>query len=262
MNRRIRRVSLSLVILAALGAVWLRGSNGVQFPLGVVLITLDTTRADRLTPYGYMNASMPALERLAREGVLFDQATSVAPLTVPAHASLFTGLFPPGHGVHDNAGQALSASSTTLAEILQARSFRTGAFVGSAVLNADRGLTQGFNTYRSAVSPDNRTTETRQRRANDVVGDALRWLDGIGRVPFLLWVHLYDPHRPYEPPEPYRSMYTDPYIGEIAFVDAQIGRVLTALDQDSLLENTIVVVAGDHRETRGEHCERDHGIIV
>jgi arylsulfatase A-like enzyme len=261
MNRRLRRVA-PLAILAALAGVWVRGVTGFRVPLGVVVITLDTTRADRLSAYGFLDASMPALERLARDGVVFDQASSVAPLTLPAHASLFTGLFPPGHGVHDNAGQALSASHTTLAEILQARSFRTGAFVGSAVLSADRGLTQGFDSYRSERSLDHHATDTRQRRADDVVDDALRWLDDIGRARFLLWVHLYDPHRPYEPPEPYRSLYTDPYMGEIAFADAQIGRVLTALDQHALLENTIVVVAGDHGESLGEHGERDHGIFV
>ena len=253
---------MAVLVLAALAGAWLGGSTGAQAPLNVVVITLDTTRADRLSPYGYQGAPMPALERLAREGVLFDQATSVAPLTLPAHASLFTGLFPPGHGVHDNAGQALSASHTTLAEILQARSFRTGAFVGSAVLSDDRGLTQGFETYRSARALDRHAKNTRQRRADEVVDDALGWLGDIQGARFLLWVHLYDPHRPYEPPEPYRSMYTDPYVGEIAFADAQIGRLLTVLDQQGLLENTIVVVAGDHGESLGEHGERDHGVFV
>ncbi len=135
---------MAVLVLAALAGAWLGGSTGAQAPLNVVVITLDTTRADRLSPYGYQGAPMPALERLAREGVLFDQATSVAPLTLPAHASLFTGLFPPGHGVHDNAGQALSASHTTLAEILQARGFRTGAFVGSAVLHDRSRLDAGI----------------------------------------------------------------------------------------------------------------------
>jgi choline-sulfatase len=261
MYRRLRHVA-ALAILAALAGAWLREITDARVPLGVVVITLDTTRADRLTSYGYQDASMPGLERLARDGVVFDQAVSVAPLTLPAHASLFTGLFPPGHGVHDNAGQALGASHTTLAEILQAHSFRTGAFVGSAVLSADRGLTQGFDSYHSERSRDHPATATHQRRGDDVVDDALRWLDALGRDRFLLWVHLYDPHRPYEPPEPHRSRYTDPYIGEIAFADAQIGRVLTALDQRGLLEQTIVVVAGDHGESLGEHGERDHGIFV
>jgi arylsulfatase A-like enzyme len=250
------------LILAALAGAWLWDLAGRAVPLNVVVITLDTTRADRLSVYGYMDASMPALERLAREGVVFDQATSVAPLTLPAHASLFTGLFPPGHGVHDNAGQALDAAHTTLAEMLRTQGFRTGASVGSAVLHADRGLTQGFESYRSGLSLDRTGKESRQRRADEVVDDAIRWLDDVGRDRFFLWLHLYDPHLPYEPPEPFRSMYTDAYVGEIAFADAQVGRVLNALERQGRLENTIVVIAGDHGESLGEHGERDHGIFV
>ena len=232
-------------------------------PTGLVVITLDTTRADRLPAYGFMDASMPHLDRLAREGVVFDQATSVAPLTLPAHCSLFTGLLPPAHGVRDNAAPALATAHTTLAEILQARRFRTGAFVGSVVLDADRGLAQGFEQYRG-VTPDEppHRRERGQRRADDVITDAIRWLDGIGEVPFFLWAHLYDAHRPYDPPEPFRSMYYDPYVGEIAFADSQIGRLLDALDQRRLLDRTIVVVAGDHGESLGDHGERDHGIFV
>ena len=138
-------------------------------PIGVVVITLDTTRADRLSPYGYMNVSLPSLERLATEGVVFDQATSVAPLTLPAHTSLFTGLLPQNHGVRDNADHALAETETTLAETLRARGFRTGAFIGSVVLNPDRGLKQGFEHYAGVPPSDVRTPETRQRRANEVI---------------------------------------------------------------------------------------------
>jgi choline-sulfatase len=125
------------------------GAGPVRRPtIGVLLVTLDTARADRLSPYGFMDARMPHLERLAREGALFEQAFTVAPLTLPAHASLFTGLLPPSHAVRDNADQPLAAAHTTLAERLQSRGFRTGAFVGSVVLQSDRGLAQGFDTYR------------------------------------------------------------------------------------------------------------------
>ena len=129
----------------SLAGLWRLVVNPERAPLGVVIVTLDTTRADRLSAYGYMDAVMPHLDRLAREGIVFDRATSVAPLTLPAHCSLFTGLFPPAHGVHDNADPALSPEHTTLAEILHARGFRTGAFVGSAVLDADRGLRRASN---------------------------------------------------------------------------------------------------------------------
>ena len=229
-------------------------------PIGVVIITLDTTRADRLSPYGFMDASMPALERLAREGVVFDRATSVAPLTLPAHTSLFTGLFPARHAVRDNSDPALGHEHTTLAEILSSRGFHTGAFVGSAVLDADRGLAQGFEVYRGAVSLHE--APLLQRRADEVITDATRWLDQIAGSPYFLWVHLYDAHRPYDPPEPYRSTIADPYIGELLFVDSQIARLLDLLERRKTLERTIVLVAADHGESLGEHGERDHGIFV
>jgi arylsulfatase A-like enzyme len=211
-----------------------------------------------------MHAPMPALERLAREGVVFDEATSVAPLTLPAHASLFTGLFPPAHGVRDNADRPLAEDRTTLAEILRARGFRTGAFVGSVVLDADRGLAQGFDEYSGVTTGKAAASHlpVRRRAADAVVSDALRWIETQDDRPFFAWVHLYDPHKPYNPPEPFRSQYGDPYLAEIAFADAQIGRLLAALERRKILDRTIVVVAGDHGEALGEHGERDHGIFV
>ncbi len=254
------RLTLLAAALAGLAAVWRRAE--VQPPTIVVVITLDTTRADRLSPYGFMDAEMPALDRLAREGVVFDQATSVAPLTLPAHTSLFTGLFPPGHGVRDNADPALAAGHTTLAEILRDKGFCTGAFVSSVVLHPDRGLAQGFEQYLGVSANDGRGPRALQRPADAVVSDAIRWLEDVGTCPVFLWAHLYDPHRPYEPPEPYRSRHFDPYIGEIAFADSQIGRLLEALERRGLLDRTVVVVAGDHGESLGEHGEEDHGIFV
>jgi arylsulfatase A-like enzyme len=251
-------ILLLLVPLVVLAAVW--GTPAA--PFNVVIVTLDTTRADRLPAYGFMDASMPHLDRLAAEGVVFDRATSVAPLTLPAHASLFTGLLPPAHGVRDNADRPLAERHTTLAEVLRARGFRTGAFVGSVVLGADRGLAQGFATYGEAVAGDRTRAIPPQRRADAVITDAIDWLDTTGGSPFFLWAHLYDAHRPYEPPEPFRSLYADPYVAEIAFVDSQIGRLLDALDRRRLAPRTVVIVAGDHGESLGEHGEDDHGIFV
>lgn len=226
----------------------------------VVIVTLDTTRADRLTPYGLMQVSMPHLERLAREGIVFDQAISVAPLTLPAHASLFTGLWPAHHGVRDNAGQPLAAAHLTLAEVLQAQDFRTAAFVGSAVLDEDRGLAQGFATY-GGVAPTDAGRHGRQRRGDAVVSQALDWLSGVGASRFFLWVHLYDPHRPYDAP-PHAGEASDPYVAEITFSDAQLGRLLGGLEHRGLLPHTLIVVAGDHGESLGEHGERDHGVLL
>lgn len=264
-SARAQIVAVGIALMAGIGAFWWRSLQQPAEPIGVVVITLDTTRADRLSVYGFMDAAMPHLERLAREGVVFDQAASVAPLTLPAHASLFTGLFPPAHGVRDNADPPLSAEHTTLAEILRAQGFRTGAFVGSVVLDADRGLAQGFDQYRGVIHTDPRGRAPgppRRRRGDEVVTDAIRWIAQTDDSPFFLWAHLYDPHKPYNPPEPFRSAYTDPYIAEIAFADAQIGRVLEALERRKLLDRTIVVVAADHGESLGDHGERDHGIFV
>ena len=178
----------------------------------VLLITLDTTRADRLSSYGFTDVTLPHLERIARDGVVFDRAASVAPLTLPAHTSLFTGLLPPRHGVRDNSDRPLADAHVTLAEMLHARGFRTAAFVGSTVVDPDRGLQQGFDVYAAAGG--------RQRRGDRVVDDAIRWLERSAQAPFLMWVHLYDPHRPYDPPEPFASTYAhDPYLGEIAFAE-------------------------------------------
>ena len=234
-------------------------------PVGIVLITLDTARADRLSPYGFGDVAMPALERLAREGVVFDQATTVAPLTLPAHTSLLTGLLPPRHGVRENASAPLSNDHVTLAEILAARGFRTGAFVGSAILNADRGLGQGFQEYgnvsRDSLAQPPSLGGGAQRRGAAVMDDAIRWLRKVGDSPFFLWTHLYDPHRPYQAPEPFASRH-DPYVAEIAYADSQIGRLLHALDERALLDRVIVIVTADHGESLGEHREMDHGIFL
>jgi choline-sulfatase len=227
----------------------------------VLIVTLDTTRADVLAAYGGTKVETPALDRLAREGVVFEQANSTVPLTLPAHCSLFTGLFPPHHGVRDNADAALADRHVTLAEALRGHGIRTSAFVASAVVDARRGLAQGFDTYSDGqpANPDARL----RRPANVVVDEALRWIPRQDGSPFFTWVHLYDAHAPYRLPEPYRTMYDDvPYLGAIAFMDAQLGRLLNALDERHLADHTLVVVAADHGESLGDHGEDSHGIFV
>ena len=254
------------VLLAAVAIATSACAIAPRLPVtAVVLITLDTTRADRLSPYGFGSAPMPALDRLAREGVVFDQATTVAPLTLPAHASLFTGLLPPRHGVRDNAGAPLSEEQVTLAEILAARGYRTAAFVGSAILDPDRGLRQGFEEYRSVPrNPDDRFSNLGRvvhRSASAVLDDALLWLADVNDSPFFLWTHLYDPHHPYEAPEPFASRH-DPYVAEIAYADSQIARLLDALDHRGVLDRALVIVTADHGESLGDHREMDHGIFL
>lgn len=260
--KRARGVHIAGIIsLAACAAALAFNAStaGARAPAGVLIVTLDTTRADRLSPYGFMSGSTPALERLAAEGVVFDQAMSTAPLTLPAHTSLFTGLVPPRHGVRDNADAPLAASIPTLAELLRSTGVRTGAFVGSVVLDAERGLARGFDRYGGVAAGGQ--DRSLQRRANAVVDDAVAWLDTLAGTPFLLWTHFYDPHRPYDAPDAFRSV-GDPYDAEIAFADSQIARLLDALDGRGLLADTLVIVVADHGESLGEHGERDHGIFL
>jgi arylsulfatase A-like enzyme len=257
---RIATLSAVLAIVSSVLAVFAwtpRASTPID---AVVVITLDTTRADRLSPYGLMDAQMPTLDRFAREGVLFRQALTVAPLTLPAHASLMTGLFPASHGVRDNADEPLRRDFTTLAERLQGSGFATGAFVGSAVLNSDRGLAQGFGVYDDVRRGDGPVAE--QRSADRVVDEAIGWLGRVTNQPFFLWVHLYDAHLPYEPREPFRSRARDPYVAELLFVDAQIGRLREALERSGRLDRAIIVLAGDHGEGLGDHGEAAHGELL
>jgi arylsulfatase A-like enzyme len=233
--------------------------------LNVLLITLDTTRADRLGAYGFQSISTPNIDRLAREGVLFEQTASAAPLTLPAHASLFTGRFPFGHGVRDNAGFVLDPRETTLAEILKRRGYQTGAFVGSFVLASDRGLSQGFDTYRDEFrAPHGQNVPGGlRRRADQVADDAMNWLAEVGSSRFFAWMHFYDAHAPYQPLEPDNPLYaTRPYDAEIGFMDTQVGRVLDFLGRHRLLDRTIVVIIGDHGEGLGDHRETAHGVFV
>ena len=235
-------------------------------PLNLVVITLDTTRADRMGAYGNGNVETPAFDRLAREGVLFEQAVSVAPLTLPVHSSMFTGKFPPEHGVRDNGGFFLGPEQVTLAEVFKARGYRTGGFVGAYVLDSKWGIGQGFDTYHDKFD----LSESRgvslaaiQRPANEVVDQALPWLDAGRRQPFFAWLHLYDAHSPYRPPEPFASRYKGhPYNGEIAFTDSQVARVIAELEALGVYDRTIVVVMGDHGESLGDHGEAAHGFFI
>lgn len=235
--------------------------------LNLLVVTLDTTRADRLGAYGKPTASStPVFDRLAGEGVLFEQAMTSAPLTLPAHATMFTGHFPPQHGVRDNGGFFLDPSSTTLAERLKARGYQTGAFVGAFVLDSKWGLDQGFDHYADdfdLAKVRGLSLGNVQRPANEVVDLALPWLQSVAGRQFFAWLHFYDAHAPYEPPEPFASQFRgQPYNGEVAFVDAQLGRVVTFLEERGLLDKTIVAVLGDHGESLGEHEEGTHGFFV
>jgi arylsulfatase A-like enzyme/Flp pilus assembly protein TadD len=197
--------------------------------------------------------------------VLFETAVAQTPLTQPSHASIFTGLNPPSHKVRDTGGFILSPSTPTLASLLEQRGWDTAAFVSSAVLKKRFGFDQGFAVYDDQMPrPGNAQEylEDAERRAGDTVDRAIRWLDGRAGKPFFLWVHLYDPHTPYNPPSPFKEQYADrPYDGEIAYADRELGRLMDRLKSKSP-ERTLVAVLSDHGESLGEHGEYSHGVFL
>jgi len=250
----------------------------------LLLVTLDTTRADRIGCYGHDGIETPTLDGLAREGVLFSRAVTPVPLTTPAHSSILTGLYPYRHGVRTNGPFRLSETQETLAEILAARGYATGAMISAFVLDARFGLAQGFDDYEDDMGVDEAGDGEEEDQDQDKLGLdadrriwiniperpaerttelAIAWLSEHQAERFFLWVHYFDPHTPYEPPSPYDKQYAKiPYDGEIAFVDRQFADLLGVLEELGLTDDTLVVVAGDHGQGLGQHGEQAHGYLV
>jgi len=258
-----RRRAAGAVLAAALA--WGAGCSESAPPRGAwsaLLVTLDTTRRDALGCYGAAGDPTPNLDRLAREGIRATAAYTVAPLTLPSHASMLTGLVPPRHGVRDNGLWALSDAAPTLAEAARAAGLDTAAFVGALVLDERFGLDQGFDVYRGpSPASEGSGAHFPELPAREVVDRALDWLDGRDPAKrFFLWVHLFDPHGPHEPPEPFAKRFPlDPYLAEVASADHQIGRLLDGLRDAGELERTFVLFVADHGEAFGEHGEMSHG---
>jgi len=255
-----------LTIAAAVAAACGRSAVERAAPRpNVLLVTIDTFRADRLGA-----GVTPALDRLAGSGVRFTNARTAVPLTLPSHTTILTGLLPTAHGVRENGLDALSAAHPTLARLLKAARYRTAAFVGAFVLDRRYGLAEGFDTYDDRIPRDPRATERleAERPASAVIDAALAWLEqspatsNQQRAPFFIWIHLYDPHAPYNPPAEFRARTTSAYDGEIAYADSQISRVFTWLNDRGLTNETMIVVAGDHGEGLGDHGERTHGMLL
>ena len=237
----------------------------------LVLITIDTLRADHLGCYGYRQIETPNLDALAASGSRFSQAYTPVPITLPAHTAIMTGRYPMGTGVHDFSGNKLPRDTATLATVLSGKGYETAAFVSAAVLDSRFGLNTGFDEYYDHFDfsrLDESNLDLIERPGDQTVDRALEWLRQRNRAanpqkPFFLWVHLYDPHFPYNPPEPYATRYHDrPYDGEIAFADAQAGRLLAYLRDQRRFDSAVVVVAGDHGEGLGEHGETNHGFFI
>jgi arylsulfatase A-like enzyme/Flp pilus assembly protein TadD len=252
-----------------LGLIFLGSSLGQSRKppvVNVVVVTIDTLRADHLGCYGYKQVRTPNIDALAADSVRFERAFTPVPITLPAHTVIFTGTYPTLNGMHDFSGNRLGAEPPTLAQVLKAHGFATGAVVASAVLDSRFGLNRGFDFYYDHFE-FNRLQESNldemERPGNIVADQALDWLGKNYQKRFFLWMHLYDPHYPYQPPAPYNDEYkSHPYDGEIAFADAQVGRLLAFLKQKGLYDHTLIILSGDHGEGLGEHGEKTHGFFI
>ncbi|MEX0724907.1 MAG: sulfatase-like hydrolase/transferase [Planctomycetaceae bacterium] len=280
---RHHKMAVCLVLAGAViaaGLVWTYSPRG-RPRLNVLLITLDTTRADHLGCYGAAVAKTATLDALAERGVLFERAYAPVPLTLPSHAAMFTGLLPPEHGVRLNGAYRLDESIPTLAEQLSKAGYRTGGFIGAFVLDRQFGLNRGFDVYNDDLHGDRERTngiapapgshapaddghDHKERPGAEVVDAALAWLNDEPDEPFFCWVHVFDPHLPYLPhAELFGSQFEDrPYDAELAYVDVQVQRLVDFLKETNAGEQTLVIIAGDHGESLGEHGEQTHGYTL
>ncbi len=258
-----RKISV-LVFILVLGAVFSSCGGYRPKKLNVILITIDTLRADHLSCYDPSHAKTPNIDALASKGVVFTHAFAHVPMTLPSHTSILTGTLPLYHGVHDNYGFKASPQLETLGEFMKKAGYSTAAFIGAFPLDSRFGLDQGFDLYEEGYPAKNtRTFFFPERRANKVVNSAISWLDQHGKERFFVWIHVFDPHQPYDPPPPFDKEYEkDPYSGEIAYTDRQLGRLFEYLRKKGLMGNTLIVITADHGEGRGDHGESTHGYFA
>jgi arylsulfatase A-like enzyme/Flp pilus assembly protein TadD len=252
-----------LCVLLLNAPAWAQGKRPAP---NIILITVDTLRADRLGCYGSKTVATPAMDSLARDGVVFERALSQVPLTFPSHAAILTGTYPAYNGVQDFTSPPLGPEFRTLAESLRANGYATGAVVSSFVLDRSWGMARGFDFYDDAFAGTSffeKDPALVERPAKESVDHALAWLARTRRRPFFLWLHLYDPHSPYRPPEPFRTQYQGRlYDGEVAYADHELGRLLAWLKNRHLYEGAMIVLLSDHGESLGEHGEQEHGFFI
>jgi len=237
--------------------------------LNIILFTIDTLRADHLECYGYDRVKTPNINQLASEGILFERNIAQTPLTLPSHSSIFTGTYPLYHGVRDNGGFYLDESHHTLAESLKNKGYATGAFVAAFVLDSRWGLDQGFDYYYDNFDLTKYKTvslDSVQRRGDEVLAEVYKWLENQSQQKFFAWIHLYDPHTPYDPPEPHKTEYRGShfglYDGEIAYVDQLMGEFRDFMEKKNLMDKTLIIFTADHGESLGEHKESAHGFFI
>lgn len=253
---------LAAALLSAVGCR--RGSDLVRRGSPVVLISVDTLRADHLPAYGYRGVATPNLDALRGDAVLFENAYSHVPLTLPSHTVILTGLLPPQNGVRDNLGYALGPGPATLAAFLKAQGYATGAAVSSIVLSHATGISRGFDFYEDNIEPTkiSQSISRVQRGGDDTQALLAEWVDGRAGKPFFAFLHLFEPHTPYEPPEPYLSRYKLAYDGEIARADEIVGNFLRFLKQRDLYDRALIVFLSDHGEGLNDHGEDEHGVLL
>ena len=268
-----RRLLLVLAIAAAGATLWLM-RRPVPVPAqaqppasrqNVLLITIDTLRADAIGAYGNARAATPWIDRLAGGGLRFDRAHAHTVLTLPSHANILSGLYPQDHGVRDNAGFRFPSGSATLATVLKERGYATAAFISAFPLDSRFGLARGFDVYDDGfldATPHTPLLE-QERRGTETVARARRWLDAHAGEPTFCWVHLYEPHSPYAASEPFGSRFpNDPYAAEVAAADAALEPLLRPLLEAGPRGRTFVVLTADHGESLGEHGEATHGVFA
>ena len=256
-------IVLGVLCLAGIGIYVTLAKNRHHEIKHIVLISMDTTRADHLGCYGYPKKTTPNIDAFAQTATRFEHVVSPVPITLPAHSSMLTGTIPPFHGVHNNIGYQLAPANLTLAELLKQNGFKTGAIVSAFVLDKQFGLSQGFDTYDGSFesAPDHGMGA--ERSGDESTQVALDWLDKNSEGKSFLFLHYYDAHAKYEPPEPFASEFADdPYAGEIAFVDHCIGQVIQKLKDLNLYDSTLLIVTGDHGEMLGEHGEAEHSYFI
>lgn len=261
----VAHVILALLGLPGLSLATSKASSAPPHP-NVILITMDTLRADHVGCYGAKGVETPTLDALAHDGIVFDRAIAQVPLTWPSHTAILTGTYPFQNGVQDFTGHPLDPKFRSVAQAFRQAGYATGAVVSSFVLDRSWGLSRGFDFYDDAFSAaafEQKDLGLVDRKAEESVTHAIQWLGRTTRRPFFLWLHLYDPHSPYDPPEPYRTRYHDHlYDGEIAYADHELGRLIAWLKNRRIYDSSAIVFVSDHGESLGDHEEREHGFFI
>jgi len=260
-TRKLYLVCLSLMCMGII--IGCRKQPGSKKIRNILLISIDTCRADYLSCYGHTGQTTPTIDAVAQEGILYENVVTTIPLTLPAHSSMFTGTIPPYHSVHDNIDYKLDKSNVTLAEVLQQEGFVTGAIISAFVLDSRFGLAQGFKTYDDQFDYNQNNVFSSERIGDEASRHTNAWLEKNRDERFFLFLHYYDAHYPWIPPEPFKSSYaSDPYAGEVAYVDHCIRLVLDKLKSLGLYDSTMIIVTADHGESLEEHGEITHGDFI